>query len=222
MSADSLTRRADRRDLTSQARLRSDSAALAAEAAGLSPIKINVVVMRGINDDEIGDFARLTLEHPWHVRFIELMPVGGNARRSRGSTSCRATRFSLALSAIAPLTPATGPRRGNGPAAYFRLDGAPGTIGVITPMTHTYCATAIACASPPTAASARVCSATTKWICATRSARNAHLEPFFRSALADEAAGARAAADENRRTTRALAGRRVAATHAARGKLSRA
>ena len=51
-------------------------AALAAEAAGLAPIKINVVVMRGINDDEIGDFARLTLEHPWHVRFIELMPVG--------------------------------------------------------------------------------------------------------------------------------------------------
>src|SRR5687767_2882235 len=46
----------------------------AAETAGLSPVKVNVVVMRGINDDEIVDFARLTLDHEWHVRFIELMP----------------------------------------------------------------------------------------------------------------------------------------------------
>ena len=51
-------------------------AATAAQDAGLAPIKINVVVMRGINDDEVEDFARLTLDHPWHVRFIELMPVG--------------------------------------------------------------------------------------------------------------------------------------------------
>jgi len=50
--------------------------AQAAAAAGIAPIKVNVVVMRGINDDEIADFARLTLEHDWHVRFIELMPVG--------------------------------------------------------------------------------------------------------------------------------------------------
>jgi len=50
--------------------------ASAAEDAGLGPIKLNVVVMRGINDDEIEDFARLTIDHAWHVRFIELMPVG--------------------------------------------------------------------------------------------------------------------------------------------------
>src|SRR5436305_6267291 len=49
---------------------------LAAERAGLDPIKLNMVVMRGINDDEIEDLAKLTLAHPWHVRFIELMPVG--------------------------------------------------------------------------------------------------------------------------------------------------
>src|SRR5687767_10119372 len=53
------------------------AAATAAQAAGLAPIKLNMVVMRGINDDEIVDFARLTLEREWHVRFIELMPVGG-------------------------------------------------------------------------------------------------------------------------------------------------
>src|SRR5690606_12492906 len=52
------------------------AAARAAEQAGMTPIKVNVVVMRGINDDELVDFALLTREHPWHVRFIELMPVG--------------------------------------------------------------------------------------------------------------------------------------------------
>ena len=50
--------------------------ALAATDAGLHPVKINVVVMRGVNDDELTDFAELTRRHPWHVRFIELMPVG--------------------------------------------------------------------------------------------------------------------------------------------------
>src|SRR6185437_3281594 len=76
MSADSL--RADRIAAIARRNLGFDprQAALAAERAGLLPLKINVVVMRGINDDEIDDFARLTLEHPWHVRFIELMPVG--------------------------------------------------------------------------------------------------------------------------------------------------
>src|SRR5262249_15994767 len=49
-------------------------AALAAQSAGLDPIKLNMVVMRGINDDEVIELARLTREHPWHVRFIELMP----------------------------------------------------------------------------------------------------------------------------------------------------
>src|SRR5512135_1903327 len=49
----------------------------AAEAAGLRPIKINVVVTRGYNDDDVVDLARLTLERDWHVRFIELMPLGG-------------------------------------------------------------------------------------------------------------------------------------------------
>src|SRR5512143_2586161 len=50
----------------------------AAESAGMLPIKVNTVVLRGRNDDELEDFARLTLERPWHIRFIELMPVGEN------------------------------------------------------------------------------------------------------------------------------------------------
>ncbi|HLE29748.1 MAG TPA: GTP 3',8-cyclase MoaA, partial [Anaerolineales bacterium] len=47
-----------------------------AERAGLMPIKLNTVVIRQVNDDELSDIARLTQHHPWHVRFIELMPVG--------------------------------------------------------------------------------------------------------------------------------------------------
>ena len=112
--------------------------ALAAEAAGLSPIKINVVVMRGINDDEVEDFARLTIEHPWHIRFIELMPVGDMS----GDEADRVVPTDEVLDRIASLGSLAedeGPSRGNGPARYVRLSGAAGTIGVITPMTHTYC-----------------------------------------------------------------------------------
>jgi cyclic pyranopterin phosphate synthase len=113
--------------------------AWAAEEAGLSPVKINVVVMRGINDDEIGDFARLTLDHPWHIRFIELMPVGSMAALTWDHVVPSDEVLGRAAE-IGNLAPADSPVRGNGPAKYFRFDGAPGSVGVITPMTHTYCA----------------------------------------------------------------------------------
>ena len=115
------------------------AAASAATCAGLDPVKINVVVMRGINDDELLDFARLTIDHAWHVRFIELMPVG----EMRELTFAHVVPSDEVLDRIAvlgALDPSDGPKRGNGPAAYYRLPGAAGTIGVITPMTHTYCA----------------------------------------------------------------------------------
>jgi GTP 3',8-cyclase len=139
MSADSL--RPDRIRLIARRDLRFDpvTAALAAEDAGLAPIKINVVVMRGINDDEIVDFARLTLDHPWHVRFIELMPVG-DLRTLTWEHVVGSDEVLSRVSALGALEPCSGPPRGNGPAAYYRLGNAPGTVGVITPMTHTYCA----------------------------------------------------------------------------------
>jgi len=138
MSADSL--RPERIASISRRALGFDpvAAARGAEDAGLGPVKINVVVMRGINDDEIVDFARLTLEHPWHVRFIELMPVG----EMRALTWEHVVPSDEVLGRVAelgPLTPGGGPARGNGPAAYYRLDGARGSVGVITPMSHTYC-----------------------------------------------------------------------------------
>ncbi len=113
-------------------------AASAATAAGLAPVKLNVVVMRGINDDEIADFARLTLDHPWHVRFIELMPVG-EMRDLTWEHVVPSDEVLARAAEIAPLHASSGPA-GNGPAAYHAFAGAAGTIGVITPMSHTYCA----------------------------------------------------------------------------------
>ncbi|HEX6598308.1 MAG TPA: GTP 3',8-cyclase MoaA [Gemmatimonadaceae bacterium] len=115
-------------------------AAAAAEAAGLAPIKINMVVMRGTNDDEVADFARLTLHHPWHVRFIELMPVGEMEELTFEQVVPSDEVLARIAAALGPLERSEGPARGNGPAEYWRVRGAAGTIGVITPMTHTYCA----------------------------------------------------------------------------------
>ena len=115
------------------------AAAMAAQSAGLDPIKLNVVVMRGVNDDEVVDFARLTLEHPWHVRFIELMPVGSLEPMTEEMVVPSDEVLARIQEALGPLTPGGGPSRGNGPAAYHSLAGAAGSIGVITPMTHTYC-----------------------------------------------------------------------------------
>lgn len=109
----------------------------AAERVGFAPLKINVVLIGGQNDDEVEDFARITRERPWHVRFIELMPTGANLDLSASSfVSCAdALRRVRALD---DLEPVDGPF-GNGPATYYQFPGAPGTVGVITPMSHNYC-----------------------------------------------------------------------------------
>ncbi len=114
-------------------------AAAAAQLAGLDPIKLNVVVMRGVNDDELLDFARLTLAHPWHVRFIELMPVGEMEELTDEHVVPSDEILARIRDAFGALERTAGPARGNGPAAYSRIPGAKGSIGVITPMTHTYC-----------------------------------------------------------------------------------
>lgn len=115
------------------------AACLAAQRAGLSPVKINMVVMRGINDDEVESLARLTLEHPWHVRFIELMPVGEMAALTWEHVVPSGEVLARAADALGGLEPGDGPAIGNGPATYYRAPGAPGSVGVITPMTHSYC-----------------------------------------------------------------------------------
>jgi cyclic pyranopterin phosphate synthase len=112
----------------------------AALGAGFEPVKVNVVVLRGVNDDEVAALAALTLRRAVHVRFIELMPVGdshGAGPEHFVAASEVAERIERELGT---LLPAIGPSRGNGPARYHAIAGALGTVGFITPMSHTYCA----------------------------------------------------------------------------------
>ena len=111
----------------------------AARAAGLTPVKVNVVVMRGTNDDEVVDFARSTLSEDWQVRFIELMPftalenTGQQPVASGGFVSNEAVRGRIE-EALGPLEPDSG--EGNGPARYYRFAAAKGKIGFISPLTE--------------------------------------------------------------------------------------
>jgi cyclic pyranopterin phosphate synthase len=109
----------------------------AAEREGFAPLKLNCVVMRGRNDDEVADFAAITRDKPWHVRFIEVMPTGDNLGVSRDEY-VSSDEILTNIARIGDLAPVAGPG-GNGPATYFAFPGARGTVGVITPMSHNYC-----------------------------------------------------------------------------------
>ncbi len=114
----------------------------AAEDAGFEPIKINTVVMRGVNDDELVDFARLTLEHPWHVRFIELMPIEN--QQSWGEGFPQPASMFISTQEIKELTHAEGLTpvehlKGSGPARSFQLLNAMATIGFISPIGQHFC-----------------------------------------------------------------------------------
>lgn len=109
----------------------------AAIEAGLAPIKLNCVVMRGQNDDELVEFAKLTRERPIYVRFIELMPVEENLEM-QPDAYISAEEILARLRAEGALEPTSGPG-GNGPARYFAFAGAQGAVGVISPLSHDYC-----------------------------------------------------------------------------------
>jgi GTP 3',8-cyclase len=109
----------------------------AALAAGLAPVKVNCVVMRGRNDDEIHAFAALTRERPVFVRFIEVMPVHENLDLQRDAYISSGEILER-VAAIGELYSVAGPG-GNGPARYFAFAGAPGAVGVISPLSHDYC-----------------------------------------------------------------------------------
>lgn len=112
----------------------------------LEPVKVNVVVMEGVNDDEVTDFARLSITEGWHVRFIELMPFGGDNPPLAHSTSrtqqphrfVPAERIMGELQTLGRLEPSL-PPQGNGPARYYRFPGSRGTIGFITPISDHFC-----------------------------------------------------------------------------------
>lgn len=106
-------------------------------SAGLHPVKINCVVMRGVNDDEIEAFAELTRDRPLVVRFIEVMPVHENAAL-QSEAYVSSDEILERVAAIETLAPAEVPS-GNGPARYYAFPGARGAVGVISPLSHDYC-----------------------------------------------------------------------------------
>ena len=108
----------------------------AARSVGLDPVKLNMVVVSGVNDDEILDFTAKTIDEGWHVRFIEFMSLGGV-----GSSNSRFTPVSemrKRLEQVGELQPCL-PDVGNGPARYFRFPDARGTVGFITPVSEHFC-----------------------------------------------------------------------------------
>lgn len=109
----------------------------AALRAGLTPVKLNVVVARGLNESEIADFARLTQNRPLHVRFIELMPMGetGFYREERRVNLSEMMRAAEPLEAL----PGNQLPLGHGPARYYRRPGAAGTIGFISALSCGFC-----------------------------------------------------------------------------------
>jgi cyclic pyranopterin phosphate synthase len=110
----------------------------AAEQAKLVPIKLNVVVTRGYNEQDVTDLARLTLEHDWHVRFIELMPLGGPAGIAFDHYVSTSESMERIQAGLGPLFPLNG---GDvvGEARLYRLAGAQGTLGFISPVSDPYC-----------------------------------------------------------------------------------
>ena len=108
----------------------------AAYQAGFDPLKLNVVVIPGVNDGEILDLAELTINRNWHVRFIEFMPIGNNDlfgdKGWVASADLRqqiSDKYGLAESGV----------RGNGPADVFQIPGAKGTLGFISQMSECFC-----------------------------------------------------------------------------------
>ncbi len=110
----------------------------AAQAAGLRPIKINAVVTRGFNDEDVVDLARLTLERDWDIRFIELMPFAEEAAFAQAAVVRSEETRARIEAALGPLTPIPGhdPRD---PAKPYRLAGARGSIGFISSVSEPFC-----------------------------------------------------------------------------------
>jgi GTP 3',8-cyclase len=107
-------------------------------ALDLKPVKINTVLMKGINETEVLDFIRLTLNKPLHVRFIEYMPIGDHDQQYKDHYLPLSYVEEIAAQAGLPLTPAPLPG-GAGPAEAYTVKGGKGTVGLIRPISRHFC-----------------------------------------------------------------------------------
>jgi cyclic pyranopterin phosphate synthase len=106
------------------------------ERVGLSPVKINIVPIRGLNDDEIPAFASLTFEKNYHMRFIEFMPATGDGmwRKEKCVSAPEILEKISTLGKVERIE-----YRGKGPSRNYRLKGAAGVIGIISPLSDHFC-----------------------------------------------------------------------------------
>lgn len=111
----------------------------AAEDAGLTPIKINAVLVQGYNEADVVELARLTLDHPWQVRFIEMMPFAG-ATDLQTNHVVKAEEMQVRIqNALGPMETVNGGKL-DGEARLFHLPGAKGNLGFISSVTQPFCA----------------------------------------------------------------------------------
>ncbi len=113
---------------------------LAAEEAGLTPVKLNAVVVKSYNEEDVLDLARLTLEHPWQVRFIEMMPFAG-ATELQTKQMVSAAQIQARVEAAFGALEAANSGKLDGEARIFHIPGAQGDIGFISSVSAPFCAT---------------------------------------------------------------------------------
>jgi cyclic pyranopterin phosphate synthase len=111
---------------------------LAAEAAGMHPVKLNAVVVKGYNESDVVDLARLTIDHPWQMRFIEMMPFGGVTDVQTGQIITAAQIQEQIEAGVGKLEPSNDGKL-DGEARLFRIPGAKGDVGFISSVTAPFC-----------------------------------------------------------------------------------
>jgi len=111
---------------------------LAAEKAGLTPVKLNAVVVKGYNEDDVVDLAALTMDHPWQMRFIEMMPFAGATDVQINQVITMAQIQGTIESEFGKLESANGGKL-DGEAQVFHIPGAKGDVGFISSVTHPFC-----------------------------------------------------------------------------------
>ncbi|UXJ50897.1 GTP 3',8-cyclase MoaA [Pseudomonas citronellolis] len=109
----------------------------AARAAGFERIKLNCVVQKGRNDDEVCELVEYALARGLDISFIEEMPLGSISSHDRAQTLCSSDEVRARLAAHWQLTPSL--ERSGGPSRYYRVDGLPSRIGFISPHSHNFC-----------------------------------------------------------------------------------
>jgi GTP 3',8-cyclase len=111
---------------------------LAAEKAGLTPVKLNSVVVKGYNEEDVVELAALTIDHPWQMRFIEMMPFGGATDLQTNQVVTMAQIQASIESEFGKLEPANDGKL-DGEAQVFHIHGAKGDVGFISSVTHPFC-----------------------------------------------------------------------------------